>query len=160
MKRLSPGDRILYYSPRTEMRTGQPLQAFTAIGEVLAGDPYQVKQSERFQPFRRDVRYFDAREAPIRPLLPDLSFVQGSASWGQVMSRHISHRRGRLQNHRRRNARRRSSRSASRVRRLSCGSLRSYAPHLFPHLGHCGIIGQRYECEAGTGAHDVTESWK
>ena len=87
MKRLSPGDRILYYSPRTEMRAGQPLQAFTAIGEVLAGDPYQVKQSERFRPFRRDVRYFDAREAPIRPLLPDLSFAQDSASWGQVMRR-------------------------------------------------------------------------
>ena len=87
MKRLSPGDRILYYSPRAEMRAGQPLQAFTAIGEVLAGDPYQVKQSERFRPFRRDVRYFDAREAPIRPLLPDLSFAHGSASWGQVMRR-------------------------------------------------------------------------
>ena len=87
MKRLSPGDRILYYSPRTEMRAGQPLQAFTAIGEVLAGEPYHMKQSERFHPFRRDVRYFDAREAPIRPLLPDLSFAQGSASWGQVMRR-------------------------------------------------------------------------
>ena len=87
MRRLSPGDRILYYSPRTEMRAGQPLQAFTAIGEVLAGEPYQVKQSGRFQPFRRDVRYFDAREAPIRPLLPKLSFARGSASWGQVMRR-------------------------------------------------------------------------
>ena len=87
MKRLSPGDRILYYSPRTEMRAGQPLQAFTAIGEVMAGEPYQVKQSERFHPFRRDVRYFHAREAPIRPLLPDLSFAQGSGSWGQVMRR-------------------------------------------------------------------------
>ena len=87
MKRLSPGDRILYYSPRTEMRAGQALQAFTAVGEVLSGEPYQVKQSDRFQPFRRDVRYFDAREAPIRPLLPVLAFAQGGASWGQVMRR-------------------------------------------------------------------------
>ena len=87
MKRLSPGDRILYYSPRTEMRAGQALQAFTAIGEVLPGKPYQVEQSDRFQPFRRDVRYFDAREAPISPLLPNLSFAQGNASWGQVMRR-------------------------------------------------------------------------
>ena len=80
MKRLTPGDRILYYSPKAEMKAGEPLQAFTAIGEVLPGEPYQVKQSERFQPFRRDVRYFDAREASIRPLLPDLSFAQGKGS--------------------------------------------------------------------------------
>ena len=87
MKRLAPGDRILYYSPRPSMRSGQPLQAFTAIGEVLDGDPYQVEQSERFQPFRRNVQYFKAREAPIRPLLPRLSFAAGKASWGQVMRR-------------------------------------------------------------------------
>ena len=87
MRRLAPGDRILYYSPRAEMRAGEPLQAFTAVGEVLPGEPYQVTQSERFRPFRRDVRYFDAREAPIRPLLPDLAFAQGKASWGQVVRR-------------------------------------------------------------------------
>ena len=87
MKRLAPGDRILYYSPRTRMEAGEPLQAFTAIGEVLAGAPYQVEQSERFRPFRRDVRYFDACDAPIRPLLPQLSFTTGKASWGQVMRR-------------------------------------------------------------------------
>lgn len=87
MKRLAPGDRILYYSPRPSMRSGQPLQAFTAIGEVLDGDPYQVEQSERFRPFRRDVRYFDARETSISPLLPRLSFAAGKASWSQVMHR-------------------------------------------------------------------------
>lgn len=87
MKRLAAGDRILYYSPRTDMQGGEPLQAFTAAGEVLEGAPYQVKQTERFQPFRRDVRYFEVHEAPIRPLLPDLSFAQGKASWGQVMRR-------------------------------------------------------------------------
>ena len=87
MKRLAPGDRILYYSPRTDMQGGEPLQAFTAVGEVLEGEPYQVKQTERFQPFRRDVRYFDGHEASIRPLLPDLSFARGKASWGQVMRR-------------------------------------------------------------------------
>ena len=87
LKRLSPGDRILYYSPRTEMRAGQPLQAFTAVGEVLVGEPYQVKQSDRFHPFRREIRYFEAREASIRPLLPDLSFARDNASWGQVLRR-------------------------------------------------------------------------
>lgn len=87
LKRLAPGDRLVYYSPRAEMLDGEPLQAFTAVCEVLAGEPYQVEQSEQFKPFRRDVRYFRAREAPIRPLLPDLSFSRGKASWGQVMRR-------------------------------------------------------------------------
>lgn len=87
VKRLAPGDRILYYSPTAEREGGQPLQAFTAIGEVLAGEPYQVKQTERFRPFRRDVRYFDGHEAPIRPLLPNLAFAQGAATWGQVVRR-------------------------------------------------------------------------
>lgn len=64
------------------MRAGEPLRAFTAIGVVLVGEPCQVEQSERFQPFRRDVRYVHAREAPIRPLLPVLSFAGGKASWG------------------------------------------------------------------------------
>ena len=87
MKRLALGDRVVYYSPRTEMRAGEPLQAFTAVCEVLAGEPYQIDQSEQFKPFRRDVRYFSAREAPIQPLLSDLSFARGGASWGQVMRR-------------------------------------------------------------------------
>lgn len=87
MKRVVPGDRIIYYSPRAEMQAGEQLQVFTAIGEVLPGEPYQVKQSEQFQPFRRQVQYFDAREASIRPLLPDLSFARGNASWGQVVRR-------------------------------------------------------------------------
>lgn len=67
------------------MHAGEALQAFTAIGEVLDGEPYRAEQSETFKPFRRDVRYFDAREAPIRPLLPHLTFAHGNASWGQVM---------------------------------------------------------------------------
>lgn len=92
MKRLAPGDRIVYFSPRSEMRAGEPLQAFTAIGEVLAGEPHQVEQSERFRPFRRDVRYFDACDAPIRALLPQLSFADREASWRQeyVAARSVS----------------------------------------------------------------------
>ena len=35
LKRMQPGDRLLYYSPREEMRRGEPVQAFTAIGEIL-----------------------------------------------------------------------------------------------------------------------------
>lgn len=80
--RLSPGDRIVYYSPRTEMTGGETVQAFTAIGEVLPGEPYSGNMVGGFMPARRDVRFFAAADAPIRPLLEGLSFTKGRKSWG------------------------------------------------------------------------------
>ena len=35
-----------------------------------------------FEPFRKDVDWQDADEAPIRPLLEALSFTQGKSNWG------------------------------------------------------------------------------
>ena len=80
--RLSPGDRIVYYSPRTEMTAGETVQAFTAIGEVLPGEPYDGDMGGGFVPSRRDVRFFAGADAPIRPLLEHLSFTKGRKSWG------------------------------------------------------------------------------
>ncbi len=87
LKRLHPGDRLVYYSAREGMRTGDPVQAFTAIGEILDSEPYQVSQSEEFRPFRRDVRYFEARQAPIGPRLAHLSFTRDKPEWRQALRR-------------------------------------------------------------------------
>lgn len=87
LQRLKSGDRIVYYSPRDRMRGGDPVQAFTAVGEVMAGEPRQVDMGGGFLPFRRDVHFFPASEAPIRPLLPLLSFTSGRASWGYAFRR-------------------------------------------------------------------------
>jgi hypothetical protein len=89
LRQLRPGDRLLYYSPSEQIRSGKPVQAFTAISEVIDREPYQVFVSDRFRPFRQDVRYFDAREASIRPLLPHLSFSQRNSAWGQVLRRGV-----------------------------------------------------------------------
>jgi hypothetical protein len=35
-----------------------------------------------FCPFRRDVRWLEAREAPIQPLLDTLDFSAGVKNWG------------------------------------------------------------------------------
>ena len=35
LARLAAGDWLVYYSPRTSLRGGEPLQAFTAIGGLL-----------------------------------------------------------------------------------------------------------------------------
>lgn len=36
LKRLNPGDWIIYYSPRTALSDGERVDAFTAIGQVLS----------------------------------------------------------------------------------------------------------------------------
>lgn len=65
LARLSAGDWLVYYSPRTSLRGGVPLQAFTAIGEVADEVIWQADEGE-FQPWRRQVRYLpDAVEVPI-----------------------------------------------------------------------------------------------
>ena len=92
VKRLQPGDRIVYYSPRTALEGGEPVQifkvqAFTAIGEILSGEPYVSDMGGGFMPTRRDVRWFEAGEAPIRPLLEQLSFTRGQRSWGYAFRR-------------------------------------------------------------------------
>jgi hypothetical protein len=87
LRRLSGGDRIVFYSPRTSMDGGEPVQAFTAIGEVLPRPAYQADMGNGFRPFRRDVAFVPMRETPIRPLLQDLSFTRGQPSWGHAFRR-------------------------------------------------------------------------
>ena len=87
MERLEPGDRIVYYSPREAMGEGDPLQAFTAIGEISPGESYRADMGGEFKPLRRDVRFFKAHDAPIKPLIEQLSFTRGRASWGYAFRR-------------------------------------------------------------------------
>lgn len=84
LKRLAPGDWIIYYSPRTRMQEGEVLQAFTAIGQVLPGEPYDFDMGGGFIPYRRDVKFIHAIDAPIRSLLNELSFIKNKQSWGYV----------------------------------------------------------------------------
>ena len=82
LRRVLPGDRVAYYSPTIEFRGKAKLQAFTAIGVVKEGEPYQYDMGNGFLPFRRDVMWLPAREAAIAPLLELLEFSAGVANWG------------------------------------------------------------------------------
>ncbi|TYQ28910.1 EVE domain-containing protein [Pseudanabaena sp. UWO311] len=84
LKRLSSGDWIVYYSPRTAMNSGNIVQSFTAIGEILNGEPYLFDMGNGFVPHRRDVRFIEVEEVPIRLLLDDLTFIKNKKSWGYV----------------------------------------------------------------------------
>ncbi|MEP6873234.1 MAG: EVE domain-containing protein [Burkholderiales bacterium] len=82
LKRLHTGDRIAYYSPVRVIGTKDACQAFTAIGTVRDERVYQGVMAGGFEPFRKDVDWLDAAEAPIRPLLDALSFTVGKSNWG------------------------------------------------------------------------------
>ena len=87
LKRLEKGDLIAFYSPRTEFRGGEPLQAFTALGRIADEAPYQVEMRPGFCPWRRRVAFFESQPAPIRPLIEDLDFIQDKHHWGYPFRR-------------------------------------------------------------------------
>ena len=82
LRRLSPGDCVGYYSPTATFRGKDKLQAFTAIGIVAEGLPYQADMGGGFRPFRRCMNWAQAQEAPIRPLLDRFGFARDGTSWG------------------------------------------------------------------------------
>jgi hypothetical protein len=87
LKRMRPGDWLIYYSPAETRGGGEPVQAFTAIGRVMDGAAYARDVGGGFVPFRRDVAYLPCHPAPIRPLLASLSFLPDKARWGYVFRR-------------------------------------------------------------------------
>ncbi|MER9935063.1 EVE domain-containing protein [Mesorhizobium sp. M0088] len=82
LRRVKLGDGIVYYSPNTVLGEKDGLRAFTAIGIVREGEPYQGDMSAGFTPFRRHVAWAKAEEAPIKPLLDKLEFTVGKSNWG------------------------------------------------------------------------------
>lgn len=82
LQRVAPGDRVAYYAPTVTMGGRDSCQHFISIGLVRAGEPYAFDMGGGFVPFRRDVSYIAAREAPIQPLLAQFEFVQDRRRWG------------------------------------------------------------------------------
>lgn len=82
LRRIRPGDRVAYYSPTDRFGAADGLKSFTAIGTVLPGEPYAFDMGGGFVPFRRDVSWWPAEEAPIQPLLDRLELTAGVRNWG------------------------------------------------------------------------------
>lgn len=84
LKRMQPGDILIYYSPNITLGEKSPYQCFTALGVIKDKPPYQVEMSPDFKPFRLDIRYLKTKDVPIKPLIPQLNFIHNKKSWGYI----------------------------------------------------------------------------
>jgi hypothetical protein len=84
LRRLAAGDRLVFYSPKTSLRDGERLQAFTAIGRIADDELYQVEMAPGFVPWRRKVEFLACVETPIGPLIDELTFIKDKRRWGYV----------------------------------------------------------------------------
>jgi len=82
LRKMRKGDWVVFYSPKTAYEGGEPLQAFTAIGQITDESPYQAEMAPDFHPWRRNVDFMSCVEAPIRPLIASLRFIEDKAHWG------------------------------------------------------------------------------
>jgi hypothetical protein len=82
LRKMARGDWIVFYSPKTALEGGEPLQAFTALGQIADDAPYQVEMTPGFHPWRRNVHFLHCNETPIRPLIDDLGFIDDKKRWG------------------------------------------------------------------------------
>lgn len=82
LRRMSRGDWLIFYSPKTIHPDGEPVQAFTAIGQIADDEAYQVDLGPDFQPWRRNVDFLASTDTPIRPLIEQLNFIENPQRWG------------------------------------------------------------------------------
>jgi hypothetical protein len=85
LQRIRAGDGVTYYSPAETIGGKDRLQSFTTIGRVRDEELYQGVMGGDFTPWRRNVDYVEASEAPIAPLLDQLEFTRGNRNWGYQM---------------------------------------------------------------------------
>lgn len=82
LKRMAPGDWIIYYSPVEIFGEKSPCRKFTAIGSINKNDPYEFCMSSDFTAWRRDVTFVSAKDVSIEPLIAELSFIKNKQRWG------------------------------------------------------------------------------
>ncbi|QHZ44966.1 EVE domain-containing protein [Bacillus sp. NSP9.1] len=82
LKRMNPGDWIIYYSPKLHLRDQTPYQKFTAIGKVIDDHVFKFDMGNGFTPFRRNIDFQKCVETSIHPLIPHLSFIENQKHWG------------------------------------------------------------------------------
>ena len=90
VKRTKAGEWLAYYSPRTLLKGGDEMRAFTAIGKFTEREPYEAEMMPGRVGWRRDIAFEKgAREADVYPLLDALSFIKDRTHWGLFFHRSL-----------------------------------------------------------------------
>ena len=82
LKRMAVNDWVICYSPKQSYNGNELCKAFTAIGQVADDAVYQHKMADDFVPYRRNISYYDCKDAPIVPIVDHLDFIKNKSSWG------------------------------------------------------------------------------
>lgn len=82
LRRPRIGDGMIFYSPRTSLQGGAPVQQFTAIATITGSEPYQAFVSDDFQPWRLAAHFERCERVDAKPLVSQLSFIPDPAHWG------------------------------------------------------------------------------
>jgi predicted RNA-binding protein len=82
LKRMQPGDWVIFYSPKLEYDKPEKYQCFTAIVRVVDDEVYQQDMGNDFVPFRRKVQFLPSKDISILPLIDDLTFIKDKTHWG------------------------------------------------------------------------------
>ena len=81
LRRMQPGDGVVYYSPTVALGSKVPCRAFTAAGVVEVGEPYVSDMGEGFRPWRRYIRWRRTAELSATAVVGGLSFAAGRRNW-------------------------------------------------------------------------------
>ena len=82
LKKIQPGNYMIFYSPKTSLEDGKPVQAFTAVAKIQEGGVYRAIVNDNFKPYRRDAVYEPCQEVSIKPLVEQLEFITNKQDWG------------------------------------------------------------------------------
>lgn len=81
---IEKDDWVIFYSPREDVAGTIKLQAFSAIGQIADDTMFLVEDVPGVQVYKRKVNYLKVKEAPLIPLIQNLSCIRNKKHWGTV----------------------------------------------------------------------------
>jgi hypothetical protein len=89
VKQVQPGDWFAYYSPTQTLGAKDTVRRFTAIGQILPGEPVATQMGAHDSGWSRTARFLPSQEADIYLLLPQFSFVTDPSHWGMYFRKSL-----------------------------------------------------------------------
>lgn len=82
LRKMKKDDFVIYYSGRQTFDKPEKCQEFTAIGQVLDDEVFQLQLTENFSPSRKKIEFFNSEDVSILPMINDLDFIRNKKRWG------------------------------------------------------------------------------